>query len=707
MPINYRKSSYNHELPNIVTGMEDHIDSRSASVLRQPIRNLVTTIQIIDEKKGTIVDTITGKVVSGTISCDGTSLNRRTGKLTLAVDESLMPSPNSVMWFGKVFKVYQGVIDMSRQPYEPVNFLLGTFWIDDHSIDISSDSRTISIDLSDKMTRWDGVGIEHKQTYKADQKIPVNEALKHLVENAGETVFGHIEESRDEEVIPYDYEKEPGTQLMDIMEDFRDMYMTYICGYDTTGAFQIKRMDFQKAEDVPESKWVFDSTQTDRADLTLSYSQSYNIKDLRNRIMVVGETNTTTGFTPMGTVQLQDPTNPYSVICIGTRTKVITDSTCVNDMQCITKAEYELYKASNLQETVTISTAPIYFLKPNDVITVVNPVTKESGLYEIDKINVDLDVEGTMDIDAHKLYFVKPSYGEWGTPTVEAIKQGINNRGWLSLAEKRIQDCYTIMGDGDNTLFIQFMYDEDGGMQEATNAYDTTRNQLLQIDLADIGEKLDKNSPSGALSGRSKGDYLDRVLGHEMFHAVCNDYYGYSKLVNWPKWWKEGFAELLHGGKERYRSIMGNDSEAQVKKRLISLAEESLRGGNHNSDSSESYVAYYLTACAIYFLLGKDGLGKGFQRLSTLPNGEAYILWKMLNLDAGNDPEERAIKMVLDEMNKMPIWQYLNNPSDTDTCSIGGNHMMNLYGKALDAEDVFNNAEAEKVSLGFKIDFME
>ena len=152
---------------------------------------------------------------------------------------------------------------------------------------------------------------------------------------------------------------------------------------------------------------------------------------------------------------------------------------------------------------------------------------------------------------------------------------------------------------------------------------------------------------------------------------------------------------------------MGNDSEAQVKKRLISLAEESLRGGNHNSDSSESYVAYYLTACAIYFLLGKDGLGKGFQRLSTLPNGEAYILWKMLNLDAGNDPEERAIKMVLDEMNKMPIWQYLNNPSDTDTCSIGGNHMMNLYGKALDAEDVFNNAEAEKVSLGFKIDFME
>lgn len=62
---------------------------------------------------------------------------------------------------------------------------------------------------------------------------------------------------------------------------------------------------------------------------------------------------------------------------------------------------------------------------------------------------------------------------------------------------------------------------------------------------------------------------------------------------------------------------------------------------------------------------------------------------------------------IVDVMEKMDLWNYLNDPTDPDTCSIGGSHMMNIYNKALDAGDVFNNQLATVPSLGFKLRYDE
>ena len=133
----------------------------------------------------------------------------------------------------------------------------------------------------------------------------------------------------------------------------------------------------------------------------------------------------------------------------------------------------------------------------------------------IDTIQIDLDVDGIMSIDAHKMYFVKPDYGEADMPIVAAIKNGINKLGWLSLPEERIKDAYGISADGKNYLSIRFVVYEEGGWQAETTAYNTSRNQTLEIDLRDF-EKLNLKDENGDV-GRSKGDYADRVLGHECF----------------------------------------------------------------------------------------------------------------------------------------------------------------------------------------------
>ncbi|PWT34584.1 flagellin [Limosilactobacillus reuteri] len=695
MSVLSRPQNYNQTLPNIVTGMEEQLPGRVTNALLQPIRNLETTIQVIDDR-GNIIDTITGKTVEGSISMDASSLIRRTGSLKLAVDPAYMPNKKSMLWFDKRFRIYQGIVDTSQYPREAINYLLGTFYVDETGLQFSEDNRYITVKLSDKMTNWEDSGLETKLEVK--HGTPLNEAMRGILELVGETDFGYMEKTTDKEVIPYDYKKEAGTNIIDIITDFRDMYQEFVCGYDVMGRFEFRRIPMQLKREMKPSRWEFDSVSTDRADVTLSFAESYSLKDVKNRVVVVGNTSTTTGYTPKGIVTVKATDNPFNTTAIGIRTKVIQNNDLTNDMQCVSQAEYEIWKSTHFQEQANISIVPLYHLKPFDLITIKNPVSNVSAQYMIDTIDVDLDVEGTMYITAHKMYFVTPIYGEANTPLVDAIKNGIDKLGWLSLGEQRIKDAYGISADGRNTLFIRFISGALGGSQASTNAYTTTRNQIMELDLSDY-QKLDFKSEDGNV-GRSKADYADRVLGHEMFHAVCNDFYGVMKVIDIPIWFKEGFAELLHGGKDRYETINGFKNSEEKKNYFINMAKEQLEG--KWSSTSEDYVTAYLIAAAIYYLCGsKEKMMLAFQNIENAQNINLNFLKKFLP-DLGSTNEEVEQK-IIKELQTMPLWEFLNDPNDPDTGSIGGNHMENLYNRPLDAENVFNNQEAKCSSIGFKI----
>lgn len=694
----FKSANYNEELPNIVTGLEKKVGSRAASVLRQPIRNLETTIQVLDEND-TIIDTITGRAIGGTISYNATSLIRRTGTIDLVVDPAYMPSKKSVVWFDKKFRVYQGVIDLTRFPRESINFLLGTFWIDSNSLSYDNQSQRLHLELSDKMTKYESLGLETKLELK--RGIPMSTAIRKLMEDeAMETAFGEIQVSEDDEILPYDYKKEAGTSLTDIIQDFRDMYMDYICGYDIMGRFEYRRIEMQKRDKTRDPKWEFDSTMQDRGDLTLSFSESYDLKEVKNRIVVIGSTSTITGYTPKGSAMIVDPENQFNIDAIGTHTKIIQNSDSTNDLRCISQARYELWKTSHFQETVSLEVVPVYLLQPNDLIVVTNPVTGKSARYMIDSISLDLSVEGTMSIEAHKMYYVNEITEFGDSPIVQAIKNGINNLGWLSLAEQRIKDTYGIQADGGHTLRIRFVLGQPGGEQAAVSAYVTTETQTFEIDLADFSQ-LKTGDPNGD-TGRSKADYSDRVFAHEMFHAVCNDLYSAPQTMEMPSWFKEGFAELLIGGKDRYMSITGFADANQKKKYFIERARGILVEGK-GINASEDYVASYLIAATIYYILGsKQKLQAMFQSIENIGNKNLNFLYKIL--PEYGDASSIA-GFVLNKMDQIPLWQYLNDRNDPDTCSIGGIHMLNLYGKALDADSVFNEDEAKTDSIGFKIQF--
>lgn len=115
--------------------------------------------------------------------------------------------------------------------------------------------------------------------------------------------------------------------------------------------------------------------------------------------------------------------------------------------------------------------------------------------------------------------------------------------GWLEEAEKVVADRYGLTADGANLKVvldetpqdylaaIEYQYGPDGKA--------TSQTLHIAVDTA-----LPANMPDG---GR-KPYYDDRVLAHEMVHAIMGRTMNFACL---PNWFKEGTAEFIQGANER------------------------------------------------------------------------------------------------------------------------------------------------------------
>jgi flagellin len=124
-----------------------------------------------------------------------------------------------------------------------------------------------------------------------------------------------------------------------------------------------------------------------------------------------------------------------------------------------------------------------------------------------------------------------------------AVLDGLQS-GWLSSAEDMIQKHYGIMGDGA-TLTVN-LDTTDGAYNVLASVSGTSsggklNNLHLNIDMADFGTA---DTPDGG----SAPLYSDRIVAHEMVHAVMGRTMNMGAL---PQWFVEGTAELINGADER------------------------------------------------------------------------------------------------------------------------------------------------------------
>lgn len=701
------KQYKDHTVQNPVTSLKrEHLPENAYKVHNQSIRRLHVTIQILDEKDNSVIETITGKASDGNISVDATSLLRRDATLKLSISDDIFPQTGSLIWFNRVCKVFVGIEDNSRHE-ETVNFLVGTFWVEEVQYGIDEDGHTIDVTLKDKMMKWD-VQLEYPLVINID--TPIHIAMRSLMEHLGETDFGDIDESREGEVVPYTIKYSIGDNVQDLITELRDMYMDYVCGYNVNGEFEFRRIETQKEDLLEEPKWRFDA-QDETLRTLISFSESYNLRNIKNRVLVYGGTSDLTGFTPIGEARVSDSKSPFNVNAIGQRTKVIVENRYVTNEQCMALAKYEIYRSSVFQEMADITTIPIYILDVFDIIDVKHTYTQVESKYLIDKISFGLSVDATMSIQAHKLYYTNLEYGEEQKPIVDYIIEGITTHGWIRLSEEAILKAFNIQGSGQGHLSITFVDHSTGGWQAAVSSYPTTVNQGMEFDVADFVE-IDMNSPLGQyvpLSARDNDDAVSRIVMHEMFHAVMNDYLGHTLSEQTPLYFREGMAEIIHGAAQgRFDNAFSHLSNTQKKEELIRLAEHLL--DNNFDGTSNDYVASYLIAWAMYRLATRNNLWRDmFSRMKRETNLSLNFLLKALPIARDNESVKR---MVIQEIKTMDsIWNYLFSSNKQDTGSILGTLGMNIYGIPLTDENVLNvadydGASEEEASIGFKIKFI-
>ena len=228
----------------------------------------------------------------------------------------------------------------------------------------------------------------------------------------------------------------------------------------------------------------------------------------------------------------------------------------------------------------------------------------------------------TTSFNGNKL-FVLPDGASSGGATsdenVKAVLKGLST-GWLENSEKMIQQRYGLVADGV-PFAIKFI---EPGTPGGTAAYVSGSypvqpanavgsNLEMYIDMADF-------SPANLPNGGSAPFYNDRIIAHEMVHAVMART---TNFYNLSLWFKEGAAEFIHGADERVKSDLGfalntnvNQADPAFIAQVQTFLDNNLTSLNTVATSAD-YSVSYLAARYLHNELKNNGASGGMQDFLT------------------------------------------------------------------------------------------
>lgn len=363
------------------------------NALQQNVRDIFAKVYILNNA-GKKIGQIEGNIISGNISVNSDSLIRRTGTITLALnDDNLDVAENKFFWFNNRIELHIGV----KYNDDIVWYKLGNFILDETSKFVSSRQKTITIDLLDNMCLFDGTrGGKVDVIYKIENDLPIHEVIEGIVNKRG-YMNRIIEQS--EHRTPYKIEKNIGDNFGSVIEELRGLYLDYETFIDLDGNFVFRRVRNLKSDPII---YRFLENDMNLVDIGITYS----FKNVKNRVKIYGRTNPDTGIAVEAEATNNHPNSPFAIDKIGEVFEGITDSKLHTKEQVQKKAEAELIKASNLAEKVTISCIPIYNLDVNNVVYI--KVEKDglniNGRFQIKKLSIPFDEGDLMRITCVRLY---------------------------------------------------------------------------------------------------------------------------------------------------------------------------------------------------------------------------------------------------------------------------------------------------------------
>lgn len=244
---------------------------------------------------------------------------------------------------------------------------------------------------------------------------------------------------------------------------------------------------------------------------------------------------------------------------------------------------------------------------------VLKPEDREVLQLELDSILAEVDrVADSTEFNGRKLL------GS-GDPRISDMVNSLR-KSWLKNAEEIINTYYGLQGDG---AALKIVADESGSNPAWVTGVDDGTGRLTNLELhINLAQMQNLTLPNGG----SPPQYADRVIAHEMVHALMDRT---MDVVSMPQWFKEGAAEFIHGADERLAADL-----ASVGGNVATLVGEIDAWGGTSIDYSASYAAVkYLHSRII--AAGGAGIRDLFDRLEANDTLDVAINTVALNAGTG------------------------------------------------------------------------
>ena len=264
----------------------------------QSIRNIDCKLFVLDYDY-TILDEISGKTESISLSVNAESDIRRTANINIALkDDSRQTNSNifywqvgNPYWFDKYIQIYVAIQDVQTQEYVWVNE--GIYMVNSPTISYDATSNSLSFEAVDLMSKMTGLrnGQLEGMTYTIPVGSTITGAIKTLL----------IEQGFDKYIVfdpPYNYVPQEinidvGGTAYDLLCQLRDINSNWEMFFDVDGVFHFQQIPSGKVIIDPESGEegeptpVVDQTVWDK--LNVSYNLDTNFEDVKNYVEVLGK----------------------------------------------------------------------------------------------------------------------------------------------------------------------------------------------------------------------------------------------------------------------------------------------------------------------------------------------------------------------------------------------------------------------------------
>lgn len=170
---------------------------------------------------------------------------------------------------------------------------------------------------------------------------------------------------------------------------------------------------------------------------------------------------------------------------------------------------------------------------------------KRSLQAEVNQLMSEIDRIGATSAFNGQKIFSQLDASIAGDADKRAVMDGLK-LGWLENSVSRIQQYFGIAGDGANIdVQLSSFTDGKGGVAAYVSGTPNAQGQWsglkLVVNMADF-------TPPNLPNGGTAPFYNDRIIEHEMVHAVMGRA---TDLSTFSNWFSEGMAEFIHGADER------------------------------------------------------------------------------------------------------------------------------------------------------------